>query len=288
MLRALAESGRISNLPTVWTNVLVGAALGRIATDQIEPAPFLFAVAAGSLLYLGGMLLNDAADADWDRAHKKNRPIARGQLDRTTAYVLSAVCLFAGVAIPASRPVPGRLHATLLALALAACIVFYNWLHKRSAWSVVFMAGCRALLYPLAAAMVSGEMIHAVRPASAAIGFYTVLLTLAARREDLAGARIGGAWAWLVPMPFLIAAVEYRPDRPVWVAIAGIGFLAWSVLAARRATRGRIPAAISGWIAGYCLADALLLAAIGRVDLASAAVLFWMLTAVSHRLIAGT
>lgn len=286
MIRALAESGRISNLPTVWTNVLVGAALAGWA--GAGPTMILPALAAGSLLYLGGMLLNDAIDADWDRAHNKARPITQGRLNRSTVYALSAACLLAGIAIPASRPAPGRWHAALFALALAACIILYNALHKRSASAAVFMAGCRALLYPLAAAMTAGEPGPPVWTASAAIGVYTILLTLAARREDIAGARAGGIWSWLVPVPFLVAAAALRPDRLVCVVFAGAGFLAWSTLAAKHATRGHIPAAVTGWISGYCLADALLLTAMGRVDFALLAALGWGLTAVSHRWISGT
>ena len=49
--------GRVSNLPTVWTNVLAGATLA-----GARPAVGRFAVLCGivSLFYVAGMFLNDA------------------------------------------------------------------------------------------------------------------------------------------------------------------------------------------------------------------------------------
>ena len=45
------------------------------------------------------------------------------------------------------------------------------------------------------------DAVGLVGPAFASIVAYIALLTLAARREDIAGARIGGLWAWLAPAP---------------------------------------------------------------------------------------
>ena len=51
--------GRVSNLPTVWSNVLTGLALvGALQPD----ASLLVLVLALSLFYVGGMYLNDAFD----------------------------------------------------------------------------------------------------------------------------------------------------------------------------------------------------------------------------------
>mgnify|MGYP006287373953 CR=1 FL=1 len=281
MIRALAESARLSNLPTVWTNALVGAAL---AGGGGPAWPIVAAVLAASLLYAGGMLLNDAMDASWDREHKPSRPIAAGRLSARLVASLAMFCLLGGVGLALGRG-PG---AGGCAGALLASIVLYNWLHKRSAWAAVFMAACRALLYPLAALMVAPEPAHAVWPASAAIAAYTLLLTLAARREDTAGARVSNWIAWLVPAPFLLAATAYEPGRSAWEILAAAAFLAWSTLAARDAVRGRIPGAVAAWIAGFCLADALMLALLARLDLALVAAIGWLATTTGQRRIAGT
>ena len=51
MLRAWLELARISNLPTVWTNVTAGWLL---AGGDISNAHLLWLLLAGSLLYTGG------------------------------------------------------------------------------------------------------------------------------------------------------------------------------------------------------------------------------------------
>ena len=68
---------RISNLPTVWSNVLVGALLaGGSLADRRLPLLML----ALSLFYTGGMFLNDAFDRDFDAKHRPERPIPAGEV----------------------------------------------------------------------------------------------------------------------------------------------------------------------------------------------------------------
>lgn len=283
MLRAIAESGRISNLPTVWTNVLVGAAL---AGWGGAPGPMLLAMLAPSLLYLGGMFLNDAFDADWDRANGKDRPVAGGRLSRRAAFTLGWACLAAGIALAG---LGGDQFASLAwALALSSCIVLYDILHKRFAGSVVLMALCRALVFPLAVSMLGGGGAEPIWPASAAIAGATLLLTLAARREDDRGARTGAALARLVPAPYLIAVWAYAVPSIGWAVVVAALFLAWEAKAARDAVRGRIRNAVLAWLAGLCLGDALILTLLERLDLAGLALLCWVVTVLAHHRISGT
>ena len=51
--------GRISNLPTVWTNVLAGALLAGGGLADVRVPLLMLAL---SMFYLGGMFLNDAFD----------------------------------------------------------------------------------------------------------------------------------------------------------------------------------------------------------------------------------
>src|SRR3954467_6738794 len=55
----LLKLGRVSNLPTVWSNVLAGTAL---ALGVIQDWRTCMVVLAMSLLYVGGMYLNDYFD----------------------------------------------------------------------------------------------------------------------------------------------------------------------------------------------------------------------------------
>ena len=67
--------GRVSNLPTVWTNALAGLVL---AGGWLDPAPLLLLFLAVSLAYVGGMFLNDAFDAEVDAVRRPERPIPSG------------------------------------------------------------------------------------------------------------------------------------------------------------------------------------------------------------------
>ncbi|WP_075087959.1 UbiA family prenyltransferase [Verrucomicrobium spinosum] len=74
LLRPWLELARISNLPTAWTNVLAGWLLAGGGRDYWGVGWILL---GGSLLYTGGMILNDAADVKFDREHRKDRPFPR-------------------------------------------------------------------------------------------------------------------------------------------------------------------------------------------------------------------
>ena len=99
-LRTFLELGRTSNLPTVWTNVLCGAALASGDGYSVDSAAAIALTAiAGSALYLGGMLLNDAFDAEWDRAHQKPRPIVLGNASSREVFATGLLLLGLGVAL---------------------------------------------------------------------------------------------------------------------------------------------------------------------------------------------
>ena len=52
--------GRVSNLPTVWTNTLVGLVLAGGTAGDVRNLPLVLAL---SLFYHDGIYLNDAFDA---------------------------------------------------------------------------------------------------------------------------------------------------------------------------------------------------------------------------------
>src|ERR1700751_5400796 len=74
-LRTLLVLGRVSNLPTVWSNCLTGWILGG-GTGWLR---FLLSVWGASGLYVGGMYLNDFCDAAFDAQFRKERPIPSGK-----------------------------------------------------------------------------------------------------------------------------------------------------------------------------------------------------------------
>ena len=77
--------GRVSNLPTVWTNVLAGVALAGASPWQWAVLPAALGL---SLAYLGGMYLNDAFDSAIDARERPSRPIPSGAIDANTVFAL--------------------------------------------------------------------------------------------------------------------------------------------------------------------------------------------------------
>src|SRR3990172_1258339 len=110
---------RISNLPTVWSNVLAASALAGapLSTD-------VAVIALGmSLLYAGGMFLNDAFDSEIDARERPTRPIPSGEALRSHVLAIGFAALAAGALLVASVSV----SAAPWVLVLAAAILIYDW-----------------------------------------------------------------------------------------------------------------------------------------------------------------
>ena len=85
--------GRVSNLPTVWTNVAAGVIL---AGGSLEILETLLLLGAVSLFYVGGMYLNDAFDRDIDARERPERPIPSGQVSSKMVFTVGFTMLAAG------------------------------------------------------------------------------------------------------------------------------------------------------------------------------------------------
>ena len=83
-LRAWLELSRISNLPTCFTNVLVGVAIGAGPGALPWGRAALLSGAIG-LMYVSGMALNDVVDVERDRGQRPDRPIPSGRISRAAA-----------------------------------------------------------------------------------------------------------------------------------------------------------------------------------------------------------
>src|SRR5690625_3812244 len=94
MLRMHLVLGRVSNLPSVWSNALSGAAL---AGAGLGSSSWLVLMLALSLFYTGGMYLNDAFDAEVDARERATRPIPMGEIGRGTVYLFGSARLVNGI-----------------------------------------------------------------------------------------------------------------------------------------------------------------------------------------------
>ena len=140
--RTLLVLGRVSNLPTVWSNCFAGWLLAGGSTDHM-----LSLCVAGSLLYVGGMYLNDACDVWFDTRYRRERPIPAGHISPTMVWALSIAMLLGGFVLLATI---SRTTA-ILGFGLLLCIIFYDYLHKDFAHAPIIMAGCRFFLLLAAA-----------------------------------------------------------------------------------------------------------------------------------------
>ncbi|MDP6903218.1 MAG: UbiA family prenyltransferase [Verrucomicrobiota bacterium] len=148
-LRALLILGRVSNLPTIWSNCLCGwlIGVGYAGIGPVDWSMLYWLCAGASAIYLGGMYLNDACDVAFDRQFRKERPIPSGVISEGAVWKMGIGLLAAGVGVLSLQ---GGATA-LLALALFNCVLIYNFLHKKIAWSPLLIALCRFFLLLLAA-----------------------------------------------------------------------------------------------------------------------------------------
>jgi hypothetical protein len=284
-LSTFLELGRTSNLPTVWSNVLVGAVLSGASLSVPVMAVL---IAAGSALYVGGMLLNDAFDAAIDARERPERPIPSGRVSQSEVLLAGFLLLAAGIGTVALASVFDVIapEATLGAAGTAAAILVYDRWHKGHAWSPIMMGLCRAGLYAMAALAASGTVPRSVLPAAGALLLYVVGLTHVARFENASA--LGRIWpCFFVFAPLVVWSAPVGGDIEEWLPL--VVFLAWTGYAlslALRGGRGRIPRAVVSLIAGISLVDALFLAPYAQGPwLASAA---FLLTLLWQRRIRGT
>jgi len=261
-MRTLLILGRVSNLPTVWTNVAAGWFLcGGGWTPELG-----WIALSMSLLYVAGMTLNDAFDAEWDRQHAPERPIPAGRISERATWALGIGQGLAGAAVLSFL---STAHPLFLGL-LIVTIVAYDWLHKRWQGSVALMGLCRAFVYLGAGSAVvvhttDIEVSGVVWLVAAGIALYIAGITLAARsehRESPAGPGFGARLLLMLPILFPLIASRGAPESPEtmsFVVVGVIGAWAWLVIV-RAALRDHVPRGVSFGLAGIAFFDATVLA----------------------------
>ncbi|MFZ6708757.1 UbiA family prenyltransferase [Undibacterium sp. TC9W] len=302
--------GRVSNLPTVWTNVLAGAIVaGSITGRPLSLMHTLLVMLTISAFYCAGMYLNDAFDREIDARERPGRPIPSGQISARAVFAIGFVLQVAGIAILSYYGT----WAIVCGCALAATILLYNVWHKGNPLSPLIMGLCRALVYFVAAASVMMVELNtavetAVEPsltstvllnttvvlAALAIWAHVVGLTYAAKQESLN--RLGSLWPLLIlALPVLLygsRSVSSWADGGLALLML-LALIVADVIAVRllitRHLAGSVPRAVAQLIAATSLLDALVIAIAGG---GVAAVAFclgaFILTRVLQRVIPGT
>lgn len=279
--------GRVSNLPTVWSNALAGSIL-----SGAEPSYWFSAALAGtlSLYYVGGMYLNDAFDRQSDQRERPERPIPAGLVSARTVFALGFCMLALGVLLTwwlaANSPRPES--ALLSGIVLAALIVLYDAYHKQNPLSPLVMGLCRVMVYVTAAYAATGTAPGAVWLGALALLSHLIGLTYAAKQENLAS--FTGVWPlafFLVPVGYGLALGLNRATTLGFLALYTL-WVGYSLHLLMPGRRRSIPGAVVRLIAGISLLDGLLLAAAGATELGVVALALGALTRLAQRFVPGT
>ncbi len=281
-LRALLALSRVSHLPTVWSNCLAGWWLG--GQGNQAKLPFLFL--GVSALYTGGMFLNDAFDADFDRQRRAERPIPSGAISLAAVWCwglgwlgLGALCLAA----------VGRATGAL-SVVLLLCILIYDATHKAVTASPWLMGVCRFWVYVIAGSAgttgVNGEPIWC----GLGLAFYVAGLGYLARHESSRG-RVPYWPLALLAMPVVFAMLmnvaEYRLPA-LWLSLV---LVLWIALRARtifQAAEANVGHIVSGLSAGIVLVDWLAVAPVCPRGLGFAFLILFGATLALQRLVPAT
>jgi hypothetical protein len=255
--QTLLRLGRVSNLPTVWTNVIAGATIANAAATIADVAVVGLVMTA---FYVGGMYLNDFFDREIDARERPGRPIHAGDIGAGTVSAIGFALLAIGVALLA----PFGLLTAIWGLALAAAIVLYDAWHKGNIFAPVIMGLCRALVYLATGAAVSGEIRSTLIIGATALAAHVIGLTYAAKQENLN--QVGKLWPlFILAGPVLFALSGISGGWPVVIGafvLCAVDIAAVRLLA-RRVTLDAVPRAVSMLIAAICLVDALAVALYG-------------------------
>ena len=266
---------RVSNSPTVVSNVFAGAALAGVAWH-----PSIVPVAVAMVLfYTAGMYLNDVCDYALDCLARPERPLPLGIVTRTGAFVVAVLLLAVG-----SGLLLGVSGTVLLSgLVLVGFIVVYDLWHKENSLGPVLMACNRALVYTIAylafASEVRGPLLWVIGMALV----YVIGLTAVAKHETKR--TITQRW----PIFFLLVPATYFAWQIPWGWIWSLVplFAAWTVWSISRVNRGQTAAGIMQLIAGISLFDALVLASLQATFLLLVALVAFGLTLLLQRFVKG-
>ncbi len=271
---------RISNSPTVASNVLAGAALAGIVRPNGTVA---LLAAAMVLFYTAGMFLNDLFDYESDTRKQPYRPLPSRLVSRAEAVVGVLLLFGMGLLILAALG-----SAPLVAgLVLVVLIALYDRWHKANPFSPLLMASTRFMVY-VVAFLAFGTAVTALLVASAGVlALYIVGLTYVAKKEG----DPGFARYWPAALLFLPAVLFLARVPPLWSMLLLPLFVAWAAYSTSfiySRTNRSIGRAVGQLIAGVALVDALVLGASGSGVGVVLALLAFAVTLFLQRYVRGT
>jgi len=251
ILRTLLVLGRVSNLPTVWSNCLAGWLL----SGGGDWGRFALLCFGATCLYVGGMYLNDAFDAQFDQQHRPERPIPSGAISANHVWALGMSWLGVGT---------GSLFlftktTIIFTLLLAAAILVYDAIHKIFAFSPVLMASCRLFLVLVAASAGADGVTGLAIWSALVMAAYIIGLSYLARKEStVVTIRFWPCTCLAAPLVLAVIVNWGGPQSRVWLLL---GIVALWMLRCLRfvflSSQRNIGLCVSGLLAGIPLVDLL-------------------------------
>lgn len=276
----LLRLGRVSNLPTVWSNVLAGSALsGGMAYGDLA-----MVLVAMSALYMSGMMLNDAFDYSIDIRERPERALPAGEIQPSTVWKLGFSLLATGAALLTTF----GFSSAVTAVALVGTILLYDAWHKENPASPAIMGACRALVY-VGTVLAAGAVLS-VPIVVAALALFAFVAGLTAAAKGGAFRSLATSWpAALLAAPIVVALAQGQPAPPtLLLAAAATGGLAWAIMRMKSGRSDDREAAIGLLVALIAIVDALVASAHGNFAIALVCVALFLLTVSLQRLFSGT
>lgn len=270
---------RISNSPTVITNVLAGTALAGGLYSSNFPTILMLSL---SLLafYTAGMYLNDLCDYEVDRQERAERPLITGVVSIRDAWIVTltlfALAIFLLLMIDRNLLWSG--------LVLIFFIVLYDVWHKGNLLSPVIMGLNRLMVYVIAYLAFQPELSSTILIPGGLLAIYILGVTLIAKSENTG--KITQYWPILVLLlPVLM--VGYNPDVSTLLSISLFAF--WIIYCSYIIYRHRaIKMGVGFLLAGICLLDGIVLGSTSGIIGAGIAVIGFLTTLYLQRFIKGT
>ena len=248
-LRALLDLGRVSNLPTVWSNCLAGWWLG--GGENFGKLPLL--LLGVSALCTGGMFLNAAFDADFDRHRHPERPVPSGAISLAAVWNWGWAWLALGLLC---LTILGKTTGAL-AIVLAICIVIYDAAHKAFTASPWLMGVCRFWVYAIAGSTGALGLNGWPIWCGVALAFYAAGLGWVAQREGFRKPIPYWPLA-LLAAPILLAGLMDAGESRlpgVWLSLVLVLWLAYCTRTIFQPGEANVPRIVSGLLAGIVFVD---------------------------------
>ncbi len=208
------ELVRLPNVFTAMADPAMGFLFTHKTLEEGDGRTLALLIGASSLLYAGGVALNDVADHRIDAEERSWRPIPSGRVPLGVARGLGWGLLAAGAAAAgAAAWSAGSVWPGVVGLALAASVVLYNFVLKRTPLGPVLMGSCRMLnvLLGMSTVWLPCQPVHLL--VAAGIGVYVAGITWFARSEAQQSSRL----RLVLALGVMLAGLGVLAAFPQWL-----------------------------------------------------------------------